>query len=254
MKGKVASYSCYQSDLAVAEYCDAHYGPDKFRVGNFSATLIKHCLARMEDASRRRALDLGCAVGRSSFELAVYFDKVVAIDYSSRFIDIARRIQRRGVACYCLVEEGVVLSDHRVALAELGLAQTADKVTFQQGDALNLDEEYGRFDLVLAANLIDRLSRPAKFLANIHRRLAPGGLLVIASPYDWQESFTPCRCWLGGRFHAGSPRFGQEALGRQLRRHFIMDCPPINQEFILRRTARTFYHNISQVTFWRCEG
>jgi 2-polyprenyl-3-methyl-5-hydroxy-6-metoxy-1,4-benzoquinol methylase len=36
-----------------------------------------------------RALDLGCAVGRSSFELTRYFDRVVGLDYSARFIQVA---------------------------------------------------------------------------------------------------------------------------------------------------------------------
>lgn len=29
----------YQSDEAVAQYCDAHYGPDKFGIPNFTAWL-----------------------------------------------------------------------------------------------------------------------------------------------------------------------------------------------------------------------
>ena len=87
----------YQSDLVVSEYFDAHYGPDKFGVENFSAALIKHCLNHDNSASRFSALDIGCAVGRSSFELAAHFDEVVGIDCSTRFIDIARRIQERGV-------------------------------------------------------------------------------------------------------------------------------------------------------------
>ncbi len=251
MTGGSLIYSVYNSDQAVAEYCDAHYGPDKFGVGNFSATLVRHCLAQVGDVSRCSALDLGCAVGRSSFELAVHFDQVVAIDYSTRFINIARRLQAHGTAHYSLIEEGVVLSDHRVALAELGLAQAADKVTFQQGDVLNLDEGYTNFDLVLAANLIDRLPRPAKFLTEVHNRLSPGGLLVIASPYDWQESFTPCKYWLGGRFYAGAIKLTLEELGKHLSKHFSMVGQPMDLEFVIRRTARTFRHSISQVTLWR---
>ena len=244
------NYCCYQSDTAVAEYCDAHYGPDKFGIANFSATLVQHCLASLAGTARRRALDLGCAVGRSSFELAVHFEKVVGVDYSARFIAIAQRIQRRGIARYSLVEEGILLSDQQVSLAELGLFETADRVCFQQGDALNLDDSTTDFDLVLAANLLDRLPRPARFLTNIHRQLAPGGLLVIASPYDWQETFTPRKYWLGGRFHAGSEKYSEKQLSKLLDKHFRSACPPIDQELIIRRTARTFCHSICQVTFW----
>jgi 2-polyprenyl-3-methyl-5-hydroxy-6-metoxy-1,4-benzoquinol methylase len=33
-----------------------------------------------------KIMDLGCAVGRTSFELTRIFDRVVGIDYSARFI------------------------------------------------------------------------------------------------------------------------------------------------------------------------
>lgn len=33
-----------------------------------------------------RALDLGCATGRTSYELSRCFDKVIGLDYSARFI------------------------------------------------------------------------------------------------------------------------------------------------------------------------
>jgi putative 4-mercaptohistidine N1-methyltranferase len=246
-----AAYSHYQSDLALAKYCDAHYGPDKFGVGNFSAALVRHCLAQLQETPRRSALDLGCAVGRSSFELAVQFDRVVAIDYSARFIELARRIQKKAVVQYSSIEEGVVLSDHRVTLAELGLAETAGNVTFEQGDALELNNEYLDFDLILAANLIDRLPRPAKFLSSIHERLSPGGLLAIATPYDWQDSFTPQKYWLGGQYAAGSAKSGFKEMEKLLSKRFSLVGAPLEQELLIRQTARTFQHSICQITLWR---
>jgi len=65
-----------------------------------------------------------------------------------------------------------------------------DKVEFWQGDAHNLKEQFGDYDLVLACNLIDRLYDPARFLEHIAGRINPGGLLVILSPYTWLEEFT----------------------------------------------------------------
>lgn len=46
---------------------------------------------------------------------------------------------------------------------------------------------------MLAANLIDRLYSPRKFLTTIHERMNPGGLLVITSPYTWLEEYTKKR-------------------------------------------------------------
>jgi len=250
----VASYCCYHSDLAVAEYCDAHYGPDRLGVGNFSARLARLCSETLQDQPHGRALELGCAVGRACFELALDFEQVTGIDYSSQFITIARRIQECGIVRYRLVDEGVLLSDQQVALADLGLADAAGRVDFQQGDALHLPDGLERYDLVLAANLLDRLSRPGRFLAGVHRYLHLGGLLVIASPYDWQEEFTPRRYWLGGRYRAGSPLAPVQQISRRLGRRFSQVGEPVELEFVLRRTARTYHHNISQVTCWRRES
>ena len=247
----VALYAHYHSEAAVSQYCDAHYGPDKFGVSNFSREIVQLCVTVLEGKPQRKALDLGCAVGRTSFELATHFDQVSGIDFSSRFIDIAQRIQKRGKFCYQLPEEGDIISDHEVHLANHNLAETASKVTFSQGNARYLETSFCDYDLVLAANLIDRCPEPRKFLASIYQRLVLGGLLVIASPYNWLEHYTPKKQWLGGYFRAGSPVTSLEELGKKLSKHFTMIGEPQEVEFVIRETARTFHHNISQVTLWR---
>lgn len=247
----MTSYTRYQSDVSVAEYCYAHYGPENFGVANFPGQIAKLCFEVMKHMPRRSALDLGCAVGRTSFELAVNFDQVTGVDYSSCFIEIACRIKRRGRINYRLIEEGEIISDHKVSLADLVLAETAEKVTFCQGNAQCLDDKFCGYDLVLTANLIDRLPKPMQFLSSIHQRLNAGGLLAIASPYDWLEQYTPKKHWLGGRFQAGKPVSSLNGARKCLRKHFSMVGEPRDVEFVIRKTSRTFSHGISQVTFWR---
>jgi len=60
-----------------------------------------------------------------------------------------------------------------------------------QGDACNLPLDLGQFGCVLAANLIDRLRTPQNFLNRLGTLVAPGGILVITSPYTFLEEFTP---------------------------------------------------------------
>ncbi len=247
----VALYAHYNSDTAVSQYCDAHYGPDKFGVENFPRKIARISTAALEGKPRHSALNLGCAVGRTSFELATHFEQVTGVDFSSRFIDIARRIQKRGRTCYQCPEEGVLSSDHEVCLADLNLAETADRVTFLQGNVGCLETRFCDYDLVLAANLIDRLREPGKFLAGIHQRLVVGGLLVIASPYDWMAQYTPRKQWLGGFFRSGIPLTSLEGLEKKLARHFARVGEPQEVEFVIRETARTFHHNVSQVTLWQ---
>jgi 2-polyprenyl-3-methyl-5-hydroxy-6-metoxy-1,4-benzoquinol methylase len=60
----------------------------------------------------------------------------------------------------------------------------------QDEDALRIPAELGTFDLVLAANLVDRVSRPADLLRGIKRLVRTNGHLILASPYTWLEEFT----------------------------------------------------------------
>ncbi len=83
----------YESDHAAAEYLLLHYGGAGR--SNFPARCASQLLARPLPPPAR-GLDLGCAVGRSSFELARRCAEVVGIDASARFIAIARQLQQKG--------------------------------------------------------------------------------------------------------------------------------------------------------------
>jgi len=240
----------YETDDAVAQYCDAHFGPEKFGISNFPVQLVQISVTAMGHRPKRRALDLGCAVGRASFELAKHFDFVSGIDFSARFIRIAHQLQQKGVIHYQLPEEGEIVSFHEKHLAEFGLDGLGGRIEFFQGDAHNLRAQFTGYDLVLAANLLDRLYDPARFLATIHQRINPVGLLVIASPYTWLEEFTKKANWVGGIRRAGEPFTTLQGLEEQLAPHFRMIGEPRDIEFVLRETARKFQHTISQLTVW----
>jgi putative 4-mercaptohistidine N1-methyltranferase len=240
----------YETDALTAQYCDAHYGPEHFGVPNFAKTCAEICLEVSKGRARGRALDLGCAVGRASFELACGFESVTGLDFSSRFFRLAVKMQQEGYLRYALPEEGEIVSYHELALAELGLEQVRDKVSFFQADACNLPEKFTRYDLVLAANLIDRLYAPGRFLSAIHERINPGGLLVIASPYSWMEEFTKKEEWLGGYREAGENVFTLEGLRAALSPHFRMLGEPHDVPFVIRETRRKFQHNVAELTVW----
>jgi len=240
----------YETDEAVAQYCDAHYGPEKFGVPNFPQRMANICLEAMGDRARRRALDLGCAVGRAGFELARHFDFVSGIDFSARFIRIAAQLQEKGNIHYQLVEEGEIVSFHEKRLSDFGLAGLSGKIEFFQGDAHNLKPRFTGYDLVLAANLLDRLYDPARFLRGIHERVNPGGLLVIASPCTWMEEFTKKENWIGGIRRAGEPFTSLEGLQEHLSPRFRLLGEPQELEFVIRETARKFQHSFSQLSIW----
>ncbi len=245
----------YESDSLAAQYCDAHYGPTHFDVANFPATCARHCLELMAGRTRGRALDLGCAVGRAAFELARGgFEEVVGLDFSTRFFRLAARMQEEGFLRYALPEEGEIVSFHETTLAELGLDTIRDRVLFYQADACNIPEKFSGYDLVLAANLIDRLYSPRRFLSTIHRHMNPGGLLVITSPYTWLEEFTKKEEWLGGYRDAGEPVWTLDGLKGALSDRFRMVGAPRDVPLVIRETRRKYQHTVAEMTVWELVG
>jgi putative 4-mercaptohistidine N1-methyltranferase len=245
----------YETDALAAQYCDAHYGPEHFGVANFSVTCAAACLELMKARAKGHALDLGCAVGRTSFELARGgFLKVTGLDLSARFFRLAARMQEEGSLRYALTEEGEICSYHEIGLADLGLEEFRDRVNFFQADACNLPEKFTGYDLVLATNLIDRIYSPRTFLAKIHERINPGGLLVLTSPYTWDESHTKKAEWLGGYRHGGEPVRSLDGLKEVLAPHFRLLAEPREVPFVIRETRRKFQHSVAEMTAWELKG
>jgi 5-histidylcysteine sulfoxide synthase/putative 4-mercaptohistidine N1-methyltranferase len=241
----------YETDLLVAQYCESHYGEKYFDVEIFPKRLAEICFEHTAGRPRGKALDLGCAVGRSTFELAREFDDVLGLDFSARFIRIGVELKEKGLIRYVRTEEGDITSFQEARLADIGLDGTQQRVAFQQADACNLKPIWTGYDLVLAANLIDRLYSPRKFLHMIHERINPGGILIITSPYSWSEDFTEKPEWLGGFRKAGEPFTTLDGLHECLGPHFESVSDPIDVPFVIRETRRKFQHTLSQLTVWQ---
>jgi len=241
----------YETDTAVSQYCHFHYGPNYFEVEDLSAHCVRLCMQQLQNTAKLRALDIGCAVGRASFELAQHFDHVTGIDFSARFIRIAHQMQQKGSIHYELIEEGDIVSYHEQSLTQLGLNNQQQNIDFIQGDASNLKPQFENYDLVLAINLIDRLRTPALFLDNIRYRINIGGLLAIASPYTWLEEFTPKENWLGGFRKNGEPYSTLDGLKDHLGQHFQLVSQPTDVPFVIRDTHRKFQHSFSQLSLWK---
>ncbi|MBE0637870.1 MAG: 5-histidylcysteine sulfoxide synthase [Bacteroidales bacterium] len=241
----------YETDALVSQYCEAHYGKSYFGVENFSKKSAEICLKYMEGRPMKRALDLGCAVGRTTFELARKFDFVTGLDFSARFIRIADELIRKGIVRYVLTEEGDLVSYHEVNIENLGFRGLEHKVEFFQADAVNLKPIFTGFDLVFAGNLIDRLYDPGKFLDSIHERINPGGILVIASPYTWLEEYTQRDKWIGGFKKDGEPVTTLDGLHIQLDKNFHLIDGPLEVPFVIKETRRKFQHTLSEFTVWQ---
>jgi len=59
----------------------------------------------------QRALDIGCGVGRATFELARMFNEVVGIDYSKSFIETCNVLCCKGRLGYTALQQGEIVKE-----------------------------------------------------------------------------------------------------------------------------------------------
>lgn len=234
----------------VAEYLLFHYGterdildpeaswPEGMREAlDFAVRTQGHFRAGWVE----RGLDLGCAVGRSAYEMSKTCGAVIGIDYSEAFVEAAKRIGEGHLQCEKL-EEGHVRKAFRAELPE-GCA--VERASFFKGDAMDLPAGIGEFDRVHAANLLCRLPDPELLLKRLPELVKAGGELVLATPCTWLEEFTPSSKWPRGDTFS----WLEEALGGcfQLTRR----C---EEPFLIRETARKFQWTRAMTTVWRRNG
>ena len=207
----------------------------------FPVRCVTECVEVRRLGRDSRALDLGCAVGRSSFELARYCGEVIGLDFSRSFINAANQLKRdKKIACK-RQEEGELFTE-----LELSVPDEIDgrKITFAVGDALNLDSGLGQFDIVLMANLIDRVSDPGDLLTRIGKFVAPGGQLIVTSPYTWLEEYTPRSSWLG-KPPGGTLESMKKLLSPSFALETVKELP-----FLIREHRRKYQWSSAQATSW----
>lgn len=227
----------YESEPLLRQYLDFHYRSQDTDYlpyhplpagvlgypARCAAKLIEHC------GSHHTALDLGCAVGGSSFELAKVFDQVVGIDFSASFINAASELARIG----------------NFRLSEILYTPPSEvrKCTplFKKGDACDLPEDLGTFDAILMANLLCRLPDPAACLAGLHAHTRAGSVLLFTTPCSWNEAFTPREKWLWPTL---------EGLHDHL--DSWCDCQEVlEMPFVLKDHERRAQFTVAQASVWR---
>ena len=188
-----------------------------------------------------RALDVGCSVGRASFELARNFDEVVGIDYSQTFVDAANELAQAGTMRVQRLDEG-----DRSTEITIGIDPEINRkrVTFEKGAACDLRPDLGSFDLVIACNLICRLPKPRRFINRLPSLVRPGGQLFLTTPFSWLEAYTDRADWLA---EEGTASF--EALREALSAHFELERE-WDMPFLIREHGRKFQYGVPKASRW----
>ncbi len=243
--------SFYENQRVLQEYLLFHYGEDTANMpwadGPQSGLRFpQRCVSEGLDPWRlpnpSRALDLGCAVGRSTFELARHCDEVIGIDFSHAFILTARTLCRERVLPFEYIECGEIMKSTEARVPDVDCS----KVSFEVGDAQNLRSDLGQFDVVLAANLLCRLPRPQLLLERLPTLVKPGGQLILTTPNTWLESFTGPNFWIGGRPSTGTTLEVLDGrIGSSFERMKRADLP-----FSIREHGRKFQWSVAEMSVW----
>lgn len=245
----------YETDQLLAEYLLFHYGEDNEILPwpggpadalRYPLRCVTECFDLKSLPPNARALDLGCAVGRSTFELARHCAEVIGIDYSQRFITAATQLRDQRELPYLRRDEGDLSTP---LVARIAPEIDSRRVHFERGDALDLRSDLGAFDAILMANLIDRLNDPRRLLERLPALVNPGGQVVIASPYTWMREFTPPENWLGGVERNGQRQSTRDVLRTLLEPHFAL-IKSSNQPFLIREHARKYQWSVAEATTW----
>jgi 5-histidylcysteine sulfoxide synthase/putative 4-mercaptohistidine N1-methyltranferase len=244
----------YEADTMGSMYLEFHYGAKNLGVENYPKKCADICIevAKKHNIPMNKALDLGCAVGRSTFDLGKEYKEVVGIDLSARFFQLALKLRDQGKLRYTVPEEGDIVEYKEIDIKTLGYEDIKDNVSFYQQDATILDiKKFNNMDLIFCGNLIDRMRTPKKFLENIHLYLKEGGIFVNTSPYTWLTDWTDKKEWVGGFKENGENFTTYKGLQRILKAHFVEIEPPRDVEFVIKETKRKFQHTFAHATFWK---
>jgi putative 4-mercaptohistidine N1-methyltranferase len=240
----------YESPRLLAEYLLLHYGsaadvlgdmPGPSGAAGFATRLVRELLAPVPQEAH--ALDLGCAVGASSFELARSCSTVVGIDFSHAFIKAAQTLAETGSHDYEKIVEGSI-TEPSIARAPEDVDRS--RVHFEQGDAMNFSDAES-FDVLLAANLICRLPEPMRLIVRLPGLIRSGGQLLLTTPFTWLEEFTPKENWIGGTPATGR---GFDALQTLLDPHFALEHTA-DLPFLIREHSRKFQYGVACGSRWR---
>ncbi len=238
----------YETDKLLSEYLLFHYGKKEeilpWKNGpvdalGFPKRTVESLAKGLDQFNPdTKALDIGCAVGASTFVLGKYFGEVLGIDYSQNFIDTAKKLAVDKSMHYFYHEEGELFLE-----ADAKPADYKGRISFQVGDAMDLSSSLEGYDLVHAANLICRLPEPKKFLDRLPSLVKQGGSLILATPFTWLEEYTPRNKWIGS---GDSKEKLEELLSPQFKLEYEEDLP-----FLIREHRRKFQYSVSWGTRWK---
>lgn len=201
--------SGYNSRSMLSSYLWSHYS--EFFNGPNAAKAYKVWASHFRQTSGC-ALDIGCSVGRLSFELSQTHSRVIGIDTSLSFIRKARELLQRKYLAFDLILEGHLTEARSCPLDD---NWNYDGVDFIVADALALPFPESFFSTVTSINVLEKVPDPMRHLTEINRVLRPEkAMFFFSDPFSWDASASAPELWLGGRKTGKYSGRGIDSIGR----------------------------------------
>ncbi|MFO7982220.1 MAG: methyltransferase domain-containing protein [Desulfuromonadales bacterium] len=184
----------YEGQQALDSYLWSHYAdllndPDAGNAYDLWSDLLP--------AHAPLALDIGCAVGRFTFEMAARSAMTIGIDSSTAFIHQARRLLKEHRHDFMLPVEGTLSEQKSLSLPK---AWHDLNIEFLVADALALPFRNNTFNSISSLNILDKVPHPLAHLRHADRVAADrDSTFLISDPFSWSEDVADPQEWLGGR-------------------------------------------------------
>ena len=212
--GPDAAFNITRQHLSSYGWC--HYGDLDPELSDPNAGATVHALRALHDGRPRvsgNTIDLGCSVGRGTFELAESSGHLtLGVDVNIAMLRMAQEVMTTGRVRYPLRQVGLVYDECDFS-AHFPMTQQVD---FWACDVTCLPFSKQTFSHCLSLNTLDSVPSPAGLLQSIARIMAAGGTAQVACPYDWSSAVTPLPGWIGGHSQRAEHGGRSEAVLRQL--------------------------------------
>lgn len=144
------------------------------------------------ETNARCALEVGCGPGRMLHAVASRLPHgAIGLDLRLSMLRVAQRLANKGEVYLPFRTEGGRFEPVRIKASSV----PSGKIHLVQGDVTSLPFAPESFPLIVTMSLIDVVPNPLRMLLDLDALLAPGGLLLLATPYHWQPHTTPPENW-----------------------------------------------------------
>ena len=263
----------YETDESLNMYLGLHYPTSGAKEGvspilthtnapihgtRFPQRVAALLLSLEPERTNNKALDMGCAVGGASFELAKQFRQVDAFDFSASFVNAAKQMQNSENIRFKIPVEAELFEEVQAVHEDGVTPEILYNVNFFTGDACKLKEmseegEIGTYDGAIMSNLLCRLPDPLACLDGLNGIINKGGVVVLVTPFSWLTEFTPRSKWLGGFPDpvTGTPICSKDVLQAIMEDRGFEKIHEEEMPVIIREHQRKYQYIVSEATGWR---